>query len=123
MRAVRVTETARVDVAVQDREVRWMKDAVPDADQGNDGVEPAEARHHTDEERSAGDKRDAGQQDGPGAEAIDRKAGDELRDAARNVEHADESPERGKRDAKFLLQQWKQRRQRKLEEMRHGMCK
>ena len=70
---------------------------------------------------AAGEQPESAQQHRARAEAVDREAGDELRDAARGVEHADQHAEQRPRHVELGAQQREQRRQRELEEVREGV--
>src|SRR5207253_9785583 len=89
VRAVGVTETARVDVGVEDREVRRMKHAVAEAHDCGERKQPVDARNEAGDERATGEQTDAAEQDRARAEAVHGKARPELAYAARHVEHAD----------------------------------
>jgi len=94
-----------------------MEHAVANAHQNHEREEPVDARYQPAAEHAAREKRDAAQQHRPRAEAIDREAGAELAHPARDVERTHERPERGIAHVELGLDERKQRRQRKLEEM------
>ena len=119
--AVRGPQAARRDVGVENREIGRMKDAIADPHHADEEIEPAERRHQPGNARSAGEKRDAGEQDRARTNAIDGEAGGELGDSARDVEHRNQRAKRGERHAEFVAQQREERRQRELEEMRQRM--
>ena len=81
--------------------------------------QPEEARATIPADQDAAGKQgQSAQQHRARAEAIDGESGAELADAARDVEHADQRPERREADVEFRAQQRKQRRQDQLEKVR-----
>ena len=121
VRRVRVPEAPRRDVGVEDREVARVEDAVADAHQGHDRKQPVRAGRQPDDRRAAGEQPQTAQQHRTRAETVDREACDELGDAARGIEHADQRAEQRPRHVELGAQQREQRRQRELEEMREGV--
>ncbi len=118
MRAVGVTKPSCLDVRVEDGEVRGVEYTVANPHDGSERKQPEKAGDHPGQQDAACKQREPRQQHGAGTEAIDGEPGAELADAARDIEHADQRPERGEAHVEFRAQQRKQRRQDQLEKVR-----
>ena len=82
------------------------------------GTERPFTGEYWDNERAAGEKPETGEQNWTRPEAIDGETGAELAQSAGDVHDAEQCAQGRIADAEFGPQQWKQRRQHQLEEMR-----
>ena len=121
VRAVRMAETARGDVGIEHREIGRMKDAVADAHDRGQWKQPEDAGNAASKERTAGEQGQPAEKHRPGPEAVDGEARAKLAQRARNVKSAHQRTQGRIAHAEFRAQQWKQRRQDELEEVRHAV--
>ena len=117
-----MTEAARSDVGIEHREIGRMEDSVADAHERGQRKQPDNAGNAAGQERTAGEQRQPAEEHGARTKAVDGEARAKLAQGARNVKGAHQRTQGRIAHVEFGPQQWKQRRQDKLEEVRHAVC-
>ncbi len=86
--AERMAEARRIDLAIEQRVVDRMEDAVADPGDGGEADQHRVARARREAERGAGEQGDAAEQDRSRPESVDDESGDRLHRARDDEEHA-----------------------------------
>ena len=119
--AVGMAEPRRADLAVEQRVVGRVKDAVADApDDGETGQHPVAGADRVTECRNA-EQRQPAEKNRPWAEAVDDETRQRLHRTGDDEENRHQKAQLGIADVKLFLQPGKKRRQQQLAEMAERM--
>ena len=113
-----MAEPLFADAGIQDRKINRMEDAVSQAGQAGEHHQGGIAVARGQPESSQGEKRQAHEQDGPGAEPVYREATDRLAYARNDEEHRHHHAEFRIAQAELQLEPGKQRGKDEVEKVR-----